>query len=197
MKNHTEEEKTEAHREAVRRYRIGHPIQARAHMLVQNYRQEDKKYNRGECTLTAKWVVENILSKPCSHCGKEGWDVIGCNRIDNSKPHTMDNVEPCCKECNHKLALPYISKITSNPVYQIDKTTNEILHIWPSAFVAAKENNYTASRIRDCCNGGYFDYRRNKWVNIKTYKGYAWKYKSGDSSAPIPLRSPLQLRNSI
>ena len=69
-KYNTEDERIEAHREAVRRYRELHPIKMRAKSLVQNYRVEDKKYNRGECTLTADWIIENIFSKPCAHCGK-------------------------------------------------------------------------------------------------------------------------------
>ena len=76
----------------------------RACRLVGGYNDEDKKHGRGKGNLTSKWVYDNILFKPCVHCGKEGWDVIGCNRLDNTKPHTKDNVEPCCKECNLKLA---------------------------------------------------------------------------------------------
>ena len=74
----------------------------RASNILTSYRQLDKKYNRGECTLTAKWMVENIFSKPCHYCGETDWTKIGCDRIDNSKPHTPDNVVPCCKNCNNK-----------------------------------------------------------------------------------------------
>ena len=76
----------------------------RALHLLNRYNQSDREHNRGQGDLTAQWIVDNIFSQPCKHCGKEGWDVIGCNRIDNDKPHTMDNVEPCCFECNLKLA---------------------------------------------------------------------------------------------
>lgn len=75
----------------------------RANMLLQRYKQSDKKCGRGECTLTAKWIVENIFTKPCAHCGETDWYEIGCNRLDNTKPHTMDNVEPCCGKCNVQL----------------------------------------------------------------------------------------------
>lgn len=105
----------EKSRERIKRYRINNPEKARASHLVGHYKLLDKKHNRGECTLTAKWVVENIFSKPCHYCGKEGWDVIGCDRIDNSKPHTPDNVVPCCYECNTKKGLKdynaYIEKM--------------------------------------------------------------------------------------
>lgn len=74
----------------------------RARQLISSYKRKNKKYNRGECTLTAQWVVDNIFSKPCHYCGETDWRKIGCDRIDNSKPHTQDNVVPCCYECNNK-----------------------------------------------------------------------------------------------
>ena len=74
----------------------------RAINLVNNYRYVDKKYKREECTLTAEWVIQNIFSKPCHYCGESDWTKIGCDRIDNTKSHTPDNVVPCCLECNLK-----------------------------------------------------------------------------------------------
>lgn len=74
----------------------------RAVKLCSAYKRNDKKYNRGECTLTAQWIVDNIFSKPCHYCGETGWEIMGCDRINNDLPHTPDNVVPCCKECNIK-----------------------------------------------------------------------------------------------
>lgn len=76
---------------------------ARASNLLWSYKQADKNANRGKCTLTAKWIVDNIFSKPCVHCGESDWRKLGCNRINNDLPHTPDNVEPCCFPCNIKL----------------------------------------------------------------------------------------------
>lgn len=98
-------ENKEAHKERVKNYRknwYDKPI-SRACNLLSAYNEADMLYNRGKGDLTAKWIVENIFSKPCVHCGKEGWKVIGCNRLDNTKPHSKDNVEPCCRDCNLKL----------------------------------------------------------------------------------------------
>lgn len=92
-------EKNTDHRRKYDLERSKSPI-GRASNLVNAYNNMDIKANRGKGDLSAKWVVENIFSKPCAHCGKEGWQVIGCNRIDNTRPHTKDNVEPCCFECN-------------------------------------------------------------------------------------------------
>ena len=50
-----------------------------------------------------QWIVDNIYSQPCAHCGETDWRKLGCNRLDNSKPHTKDNVEPCCWDCNNRL----------------------------------------------------------------------------------------------
>lgn len=74
----------------------------RAVYLVDNYKKDDKKYNRGECTITSQWVVDNIFTKPCIYCGETDWHKLGCDRKDNDLPHTPENVVSCCKDCNDK-----------------------------------------------------------------------------------------------
>lgn len=95
----------ETHKEEISLYNKEHlktPM-GRANGLINSYRHNDIKHNRGECTLTSKWIVENIFGKPCAYCGKEfEWSEIGCDRKDNSLPHTEDNVVPCCLSCNSK-----------------------------------------------------------------------------------------------
>lgn len=74
----------------------------RAQHQIQQYKFMDKRNGFGDDKIdfNARWIVENIYSKPCAHCGETDWHKLGCNRIDNSKPHTKDNVEPCCFHCN-------------------------------------------------------------------------------------------------
>ena len=91
----------EKHLGQMKKYMQQTPM-GRASNLISAYNQSDKMYNRGQGDLTAQWIVESIFTKPCHYCGKEGWKVIGCDRIDNSLPHTEDNVVPCCEECNTK-----------------------------------------------------------------------------------------------
>ena len=74
----------------------------RAINLVGSYKQSDKDANRGECTLTAQWIIDNIFTSKCHWCGETDWHKLGCDRIDNDKPHTPDNVNPCCDKCNAK-----------------------------------------------------------------------------------------------
>lgn len=132
----------------------------RAYHLLGTYNQNDKKYNRGQGDLTPEWIVENIFTKPCAHCGTTGWNVIGCNRLDNSKPHTMDNVEPCCYNCNKKLA----DKSKAKQVYQYS-LNGELITIWESSMDIQRELGYSNGNISACCNG-----------QRKTYKGYVWKH---------------------
>lgn len=133
----------------------------RAVGLCSKYNYEDEIKGRSKGDLTAKWIVDNIFTKPCAHCGKTGWEIIGCNRLDNSKPHTMDNVEPCCEECNKKEWFKEMRK----QVYQY--TTDGILvKIWNSAKDAAEKLSISRRSICKCCN--------NK---LKTYKGFIWSYE--------------------
>lgn len=74
----------------------------RAHYLVNGHNREDKKYNRGECSLTSLWVCNYIFSQKCIYCGEDDWTKLGCDRKDNSLPHTPSNVVPCCGDCNTK-----------------------------------------------------------------------------------------------
>lgn len=128
----------------------------RAWNLVSAYNEADKKGGRGKGDLTAKWIVENIFTKPCAHCGKTGWDVIGCNRLDNSKPHTKDNVEPCCRECNTHYGKKKIYQYTLD-----DKLVNTY-----NSFKECETVGFCRSSI----------YRVIKGL-FKQYKGYKWSFE--------------------
>lgn len=110
MKKYYQEHKDE-HNEYNKQYRKTQ--KGRAISLLMGYKRLDNKYNRGECTLTVQWIVENIFTKPCAHCGETDWHKLGCNRLDNSKPHTPDNVEPCCFNCNCKQPKKQMGQVNS------------------------------------------------------------------------------------
>ena len=75
----------------------------RAIILLSGYKQKDKKYNRGECTLTVEWIIENIFSgQVCHWCSESDWKKLGCDRINNDLPHTPENVVCSCDSCNSK-----------------------------------------------------------------------------------------------
>lgn len=94
-----------AHNEELKKYKKEYysKMISRAMRLAWHYKNEDLKHNRGESTITPEWIVENIFSgQKCYYCGESDWTELGCDRIDNSKPHTPDNVVPCCAKCNKK-----------------------------------------------------------------------------------------------
>ena len=74
----------------------------RASKLVGSYKNCDNNKGRGKCTLTSNWIVEHIFSSSCVYCGETDWHKLGCDRIDNSKPHTQDNVVCSCWDCNNE-----------------------------------------------------------------------------------------------
>lgn len=76
--------------------------QGRARVMVIAYKRIDRLKNT-VCTLTPEWMVDNIFSgQTCHWCGETDWQKLGCDRIDNTKPHTPDNVVPSCWDCNNK-----------------------------------------------------------------------------------------------
>lgn len=142
----------------------------RARRLLTAYNKQDKKANRKKGDLTPEWIAENILTKPCVHCGESDWTKIGCNRLNNIFPHTKDNVEPCCKKCNDELAKIERQK----PVFQYN-LDGTFVSKWISAKIAAETLGIDETSINRCCYGGYFDKRKNKWINIKQAGGFIWK----------------------
>lgn len=71
------------------------------------YIQEDKKHGRIVETLPDDYITleyfMDAIKQPCFYCKEhKSFNEMGLDRIDNSKPHTIDNVVPCCTECNKK-----------------------------------------------------------------------------------------------
>ena len=130
------------------------------------YKRMDEKNGFGDVIdFDARWIVENIFSKPCAHCGETDWHKIGCNRLDNSKPHTKDNVEPCCVDCNKKLGGEYNKSRYSKKVYQYS-IDGKLIKIWESACECGR-NGFLKTNISKCCRSVY---------GFKTHNGYKWSY---------------------
>lgn len=83
------------------KWKQNNPKISRAHNLVWGYNQSDKEKMDIKNNVSSKWIVENIFSgQKCVYCGDQDWTHLGCDRIDNSKPHTADNVVCSCGLCN-------------------------------------------------------------------------------------------------
>lgn len=73
-------------------------IRAKASKMISSYKAKDGKNGFEVCDIDIDWMIEHIITKPCHYCGDT--HRVGCDRIDNSRGHTKDNVVPCCIECN-------------------------------------------------------------------------------------------------
>lgn len=135
--------------------------------IVHHCIEADKKANRIDKELPdnyidVEWTMQQI-QKGCAHknkCGTTDWRKIGLNRIDNSLPHTKDNCEPCCWECNHDLAR----NIRSKKVYLYKDNT--FIGEFESTREAARQIGANNSGVSSCCNG-----------KQKTCKGYICSYE--------------------
>lgn len=72
----------------------------KASKMIREYKVKDKQigFTGKECDLTPDYILKNIFGQKCIYCGTI--KNVGCDRIDNSKPHTIDNIVPACAECN-------------------------------------------------------------------------------------------------
>lgn len=109
--------------------------------------------------ITLEQTMELISRGKCAHyeiCGCEDWKKIGLNRLDNSKPHTYENCEPCCFDCNCRLN----DEERRKPVFQ--RKNGELIRVWESISECEKAG-YT--HAWECCLG-----------KRKQDKGYEWSY---------------------
>lgn len=84
---------------------------------------EDKKYGRiGEELPNNYPTIEdyiNLLQQPDFYDGKQyNFNEMGLDRIDNNKPHTIDNVVPCSTVNNRKRGKHYTHKEFVNLMMQ-------------------------------------------------------------------------------
>lgn len=70
----------------------------KASKMISSYKHKDRKNQTTICDIDIDWMINNIMTKSCIYCGDT--NRVGCDRIDNSKGHTKDNVVPCCFDCN-------------------------------------------------------------------------------------------------
>lgn len=68
----------------------------KASKMLSAYRIKDKR--KGFCCDITVDQMLSIMSQPCIYCGDT--NRIGCDRIDNNRGHIVDNVVPCCVDCN-------------------------------------------------------------------------------------------------
>lgn len=117
-KKYREDNKGELSRkEKIRRSALKEDKLWRAKERINSHKWEDIKMGRGNIDLKPDWYVEHIFNSKCIYCGETDWHKLGCDRIDNDKAHTTDNVVCACISCNVKRgSIPFREYLLSvNP----------------------------------------------------------------------------------
>lgn len=103
-KTHTDSVKRKAkkyaqtHKDEIRAY--NKTVKGRAVKLVNQYNQTDKKMGRYEENITSDYLVDVLFPKGCIYCGEKDPMLLGADRINNDRGHSIDNCVCCCSRCN-------------------------------------------------------------------------------------------------
>lgn len=160
----------------------------KANRLAYGYHWHDVNTHHFICEqdFDGKWIVDNIFTNECIYCGESDWHKLGCDRKDNSKPHTKDNVVCCCTRCNKLRSdkftvdemkeigavIKRIEKRHKNYYHRLGKkvacftTSGELLKEYPCA-EQTQEDGYAPRIVRRACQKYNEGYR---------YRGMLWKY---------------------
>ena len=138
------------------------------------------------------WCTDGKLHKISEHIAKweffngkipEGMEIDHIVPIKDGGTNKLSNLRMCTHKENMnnpytKLRISHLMKNNpkiSKTVYQYT-SNGELVATYTSTMEAARCNGFYQWAISACCNGGFFDKKRHKWVNIKQYKGYKWSY---------------------
>jgi len=101
-------------------------IKVKASKMISSYRIKDLRRFNVEHKLNVNWFINNILKNKCYYC--KDTQNLGCDRLDNNKPHYIDNVVPCCFICNtarNNHFTPKEFKLIGEVIRQIKSRRNE------------------------------------------------------------------------
>lgn len=174
-------------------YPIDVQMRDKANKLKYRYNDYDKNKFGIKNDLDSDWILKHIIQCSCTYCGEKDWNKLGCDRIDNSKPHNKDNVLCSCGRCNvlrgNRFSVDDMKEIGEvikriekrNTVYHVAKKKGKtvakidcegnIVKIYPSTVETAIDG-YDRSCVGKACNS----YVTKKGYSRQVYKGYYWKY---------------------
>jgi len=112
-----------------------------------------------------KLVAEAFISNP-NH-----YDAI--HHIDHNPQN--NRVENLIWMDEKEHAAMHMKETLSKQVYQYT-LDGKLVAVYCSTMEAAKQTGFIQTGISKCCNGGLFDKKKNKWINMKQHKGYMWSY---------------------
>lgn len=142
--------------------------------------------NKGYAVFTRKILGETKLHRIIAKCFIPNPNNYPCvnHKDENKLNNDYRNLEWCTHEYNIKYgtAIERRAKTQRNgksgngskQVYQYT-LDGKLVNVFPSTR-ECERNGYNNTNVSACCRGGYFDKKRNKWINAKKYKNYIWSY---------------------
>lgn len=100
------------------------------------------------------------------------------NRVENLEWCTIsENTKHAIKN-NLRTNTPFNAHWLSKKVYQL-KIDGTLINEYLSCAEAQRVTGINKTTIANCCNGGFFQKKKNsnKWINIKQTGGYKWIWK--------------------
>lgn len=117
--------------------------------------------------LVAEAFIPNTENKPI------------CHHIDKNKENNVVENLIWVTQKQHKELHPEIyeaiSKAKSIPINQYD-LQGKLIRKWKSSAEIQRELGFAKQTIFCCCNSGYFNKSRNKWVNVTQAYNFIWRY---------------------
>ena len=92
---------------------------------ISRLKYENNKSNKCKGLEISYEQYDELTRQPCNYCGgytNEYFKRTGVDRIDSSKPYTIENCNPCCEMCN-RMKLDYSIEDFLNHVAKIYKHT--------------------------------------------------------------------------
>ncbi len=149
--------------------------------------------------LVAESFIPNLEGKPCiDHIIplRDG----GTNNVENlrwctfkentNNPRTLKVMKEWANSDDNRKRVSEQFKGEKNPNYYKKGKPNlalarkvyqykngELVGEYVSASEAARQLGFSQGHISKCCNGGFWDYKKNKWINYTQCRGYKFSYK--------------------
>jgi len=149
---------------------------------LRNYKEERKKniaghikeyhdnaMKRGREYVLSPAEFETIVKKPCHYCNhyKDG-EVIGIDRVDNTKGYISENVVPCCWLCNKMkttfpvdLFIKICQCISTKTIF-----TTEDGKKWPQFYSFKGDAKYCGYRLGAANRNLCFNITRDEFNNV-------------------------------
>lgn len=115
--------------------------------------------------------------------GNKPWNygVEGCYSEETRRKMSQSakNKPPISEETKQKMSESrkgvFLNK-NGKTVYQYT-LDGDLVATYSSRNEAGRAIGVRGTSIGNCCNGGFYNKKRGKWVNMETIKGYRWSYE--------------------